>query len=175
MKKFVTALCAILLCLGSAFAQEDLDRTTLVKDGDKAPQFTATMLDGTQISSDDLAGKVVLLNFWATWCPPCRKEVARLQEDIVDRFAGRDFVLIAVAIDEKQETVEQFMKRNGYHFPAAFDGGKKLYGLFAESYIPRNFLIGPDGTVLFHSIGYTPEEFDGLVSTIGAALDRVDK
>ena len=71
-------------------AEADTESTTLVKAGDKAPDFTVEMFDGTKTSLAELKGKVVLLNFWATWCPPCRQELTRVQKDIIDRFAGLD-------------------------------------------------------------------------------------
>lgn len=94
-----------------------------------------------------------------------------MQKDVVERFAGEeDFVLLAVAIDDASKTVKSFMERNGYTFPVAFDGGQRLYRMFAEEYVPRNFVIGRDGKVAFYTVGYTPEEFDALIGDIDALL-----
>ena len=71
-------------------AEADTESTTLVKAGDKAPDFTVEMFDGTKTSLAELKGKVVLLNFWATWCPPCRQELTRVPEDIRHRLDGRN-------------------------------------------------------------------------------------
>ena len=98
-------LFAVLLGGGCAFAQQDVERTTLLKKGMEVPEFSVRLLDGTTVNSADLKGKVVLVNFWATWCPPCRAEFARLQKDIVERFQGQDFVLLPVSIDEEEDTV----------------------------------------------------------------------
>lgn len=163
-------LFAVLFCCGIASAQGDVERTTLLKKGMDVPEFSVRMLDGTTLTSAELEGKVVLVNFWATWCPPCRKEFTRLQKDIVDRFEGKDFVLLPVSIDDGEEAVREFMRKNGYEFPVAFDGDKKLYGMFAEKYVPRNFIIGKDGKIAFQTVGYTPDEFDEMVRGIEAML-----
>ncbi len=92
-------------------AEADTESTTLVKAGDKAPDFTVEMFDGTKTSLAELKGKVVLLNFWATWCPPCRQELTRVQKDIIDRFAGRNFVFLPISRGEKRKTWRRSAKR----------------------------------------------------------------
>lgn len=170
MKKIATILCAVLFgCMGAS-AQADIETTTFLKEGAEVPAFTVKMLDGTTLSSADLAGKVVMVNFWATWCPPCRKEFARLQKDVVDRFRGEDFVLLPISIDDDADTVAGFMQRNGYTFPVAVDPGKDVYGTFAGKYVPRNFIIGKDGKIAYQTVGYTPEEFEALVKNIDRLL-----
>lgn len=171
MKKLIFAVCAVMCTVGAwAQAPADLDGTTLVKVGMEAPAFVAKMIDGTEISSADLRGKIVLLNFWATWCPPCREELTRVQADIVERFAGKDFVFLPLSRSEDQRTVEKFMEKNGYSFLVGIDGESVIYDKFASKYIPRNFVIGKDGKVALASVGYTPEEFDEMVALIEKLL-----
>lgn len=81
---------------------DETETTTLVKEGMQAPDFTVTMFDGTTQTLSALKGKVVLVNFWATWCPPCREELKRVQADIVDRFAGQEFVFIPISRAEER-------------------------------------------------------------------------
>ena len=90
------------------------DTTALVRVGDKAPDFTVEMFDGAEISLEALRGKVVLLNFWATWCPPCREELTHVQKEIIDRFEGRPFVFLPVSRGESREAVAAFFNRRGY-------------------------------------------------------------
>ena len=152
--------------------QEQVDASTLVKQGDAAPNFTVEMFDGKTIRLSDLKGKVVLLNFWATWCPPCREELARVQTDIIDRFAGKDFVFLPISRGEELQTVTAFRKRMGYTFPMGLDPDQKIFRRYATNYIPRNFLIDRDGNVTLVSIGYDKREFAHLVETIEKELNK---
>lgn len=148
----------------------EIAKTTLVKVGDKAADFTVEMLDGKQITLSKLKGKVVLVNFWATWCPPCREELKHVQKEIIDRFKGKDFVFLPISRGEKKATVEAFREKAGYTFPMGLDPKQSIFKLFASNYIPRNFLIGKDGKIVYLSVGYDEKEFKELISAIDNAL-----
>lgn len=151
---------------------DETETTTLVKEGMQAPDFTVTMFDGTTQTLSVLKGKVVLVNFWATWCPPCREELKRVQADIVDRFAGQEFVFIPISRAEERETVAAFREQMGYTFPMGLDPERKIYDQFASNFIPRNFLIDQEGKVVIASVGYEPEEFDALIAKIEELLKQ---
>ena len=157
---------------GKQDMEQAIAQSTLVKVGDKAPEFSVEMLDGSTLSSASLKGKVVLVNFWATWCPPCREELKYVQKDIVDRFAGRDFAFVAVSRGETRAKVEAFVKEHGYKFPIALDPQQAAYKLFASNYIPRNFLIDREGNIAFYGVGYDAEEFKHLISEIEKTLNK---
>lgn len=151
---------------------DETETTTLVKEGMQAPDFTVTMFDGTTQSLAALKGKVVLVNFWATWCPPCREELKRVQTDIIDRFADKEFVFIPISRGEEKETVATFREQMGYTFPMGLDPERKIYDQFASNFIPRNFLIDQEGKVVIASVGYEPEEFDALIAQIETLLNQ---
>lgn len=146
------------------------DSTTLVKVGDPAPDFSVALFDGSHLTLSELRGKVVLLNFWATWCPPCRQELTRVQKDLIDRFAGRDFLFLPVSRGEKRSDVAAFREKTGYTFPMGLDSTRTIYDRYATNFIPRNYLIDRDGRIITATIGYSPEEFDELIAAIEQAL-----
>ena len=153
-------------------AETKTEATMLVGAGETAPGFTVELTDGSRLSLEELRGKVVLLNFWATWCPPCRQELTRVQKEIIDRFAGKPFVFLPVSRGEKRETVEAFREKTGYTFPMGLDSARTVYDRYATDYIPRNFLIDKQGKVILATVGYDDEEFDALIRTIEKTLEN---
>ncbi len=149
-----------------------IDAATVVGVGDVAPDFTVPLFDGGSRQLSGLRGKVVLLTFWATWCPPCREELTRVQAELIDRFRGRDFVFLPISRGETREDVARFRERMNYRFPMGLDSLQTIYKRYATNYIPRNFLIGRDGRVVLATTGYEPEEFDRLVESIEQTLNQ---
>ena len=150
----------------------EIEATTLVKTGDLAPDFTVEMLDGSRVTLSDLRGKVVLLNFWASWCPPCREELTHVQQEIIDRFAGREFLFLPISRGESRDEVDAFRKKSGYEFPMGIDPSREIFDRYASNYIPRNFLIDADGKVILTTVGFEKNEFEALIRTIRQTLDQ---
>ncbi len=145
---------------------------TLVKKGQKVPEFKVQMFDGKNIDIQNLRGKVVLLNFWATWCPPCRQELARVQKDIIDRFKGKDFIFLPISRQDSYEKIKTFRQQTGHRFPMGMDPDRKIYSLFATASIPRNFVIDQQGNIVFMEEGYDEQSFQQLIIQIERLLKK---
>ncbi len=159
-----------LLVLGSLARVNAQEKETLVKVGDDVPEFVVEMFDGQKINIKDLKGKIVLINFWATWCPPCQEELKRVQKEILDRFKGKDFVFLAISREESKEQVKKFRERNGYTFPMGLDPERKIYSKFATATIPRNFIIDKKGKIVEIEVGYTKEAFAKMIEKLEKLL-----
>ena len=148
------------------------DSTTLVKVGDPAPDFSVALFDGSHLTLSELRGKVVLLNFWATWCPPCREELSHVQQQVIDRFAGEEFVFLPISRGEERAAVEAFRAKTGYAFPMGLDTDETIYKRYATRFIPRNFLIDRTGRVVKATVGYDDEEFAELLCAAAAEIQQ---
>ena len=142
--------------------------------GQTAADFTVAEVNGGgSVALAQLRGKVVLLNFWATWCPPCRAELAHMVNGgLLKRLAAKpDFVFLPVS-NEKAATVAKFLADNGYQFSAYTDNGAGVSGSYGVSGIPTSFLIDRDGKILYKAVGFGGEIEQGLLDAIDAALAK---
>ena len=121
----------------------------------QAPEFNLQTLAGESVRSAELKGKVVVLDFWATWCGPCVEELPQFQAT-VDRWADRpEVVFLAVSVDEDEDVVRRFMKKNEYDFPVARDG--EVADDFGVSALPTIVLIGREGRIQYRHVGFDSE------------------
>lgn len=126
--------------------------------GSPAPEFSLPRLgDGAPVSLRDLRGRVVLLNFWATWCKPCEDEMPAM-ESLYRALQGDGFELLAVSVDAGDDEVEAFRGRLGLAFPILRDPDRRVATRYQSLRFPESFLIGPDGVVAARFIG--PREWD---------------
>jgi peroxiredoxin len=149
-----------------------VDSAALVKVGQVPPDFTVTTLDGRIFNPAGARGSVVLLNFFATWCTACKMELPELQKNVWEPFRNRGLVVLCIGREHSREELEKFRKENGYTLDFAPDPKREIFKEFAARNIPRNILIGKDGTIIHQSLGYNPEEFKTLIDKTARALNE---
>ena len=120
--------------------------------------FTLKDIQGRPVALSDYRGKVVLLDFWATWCPPCRKEIPGFIE-LYDRYRSRGFVVVGVSMDESTSDIKRFAKRFKMNYPILVGAGSgSLEQAFGELPLPTAFVIARDGRICARHDGLTPKE-----------------
>ena len=169
MKKLL--LIILFLTSLNILSQEDYMESSLVKLNQQVPEFSFTNKDGKSIKLSDYKGKVILINFFATWCGPCMKEMPYIQKDLWEKLKNNDkFIILSFGRDHSQEEVNIFIESKKFIFPIFADKDKSIYNLFATKYIPRNYLIDSKGKVIYASTGFSEKEFEELKATIDKQL-----
>ncbi len=173
--KYLIVLVALALNYLPGNAQQQLADSTgyIVRVGEVAPDFTVTLTNGKQVTLSDFRGKVVMLQFTASWCGVCRKEMPFIEKDIWQRHkSDSNFVLMGIDRDEPLDKVITFAQSVGISYPLALDPGADVFAKYAlrEAGITRNVLIGKDGRILKMTRLYHEEEFAGLVKEIDDLL-----
>lgn len=152
---FLVPWALLLLVTGSGDAREDLFKRLMVEPFDPprpADSFALPSPDGGLLRLSDLRGKIVFLNFWASWCPACREEMPGM-ERLYQEFKDRGLVIIAVDLQESRETVAAFMKQFGLTFPAALDRDGSVSDRYRVRFIPTTYLVSREGTLLGRVVG----------------------
>ena len=122
--------------------------------GDKAANFKLEALDGSTVSLEQLKGKVVFLNIWATWCGPCREEMPSMETLYDELRTNRDFVMLAVSQDTKGRlVVAPYVEKNGYHFKILLDPENTVGEAYDVSGVPETFIIDREGRIVAHHMG----------------------
>lgn len=145
----------------------------IVRIGEIAPDFTITLTDGKQVTLSSLRGKVVMLQFTASWCGVCRKEMPFIEKDIwLKHKDNADFALIGIDRDEPLEKVLAFAKSTGVTYPLGLDPGADIFAKYAlrDAGITRNVLIDREGKIVKLTRLYNEEEFASLVQQINEML-----
>jgi peroxiredoxin len=147
------------------------DPATHTKVGEQMPAFIVSDADGNPFALADQRGKVVVVNFWATWCGPCKFEIPRLEKEVWQKYKDNPrFTMIAVAREQTAADIVPFRKAQGFTFPIASDPKRATYKLFADSGIPRTYVVDASGKILFQSVGYCPDAFTKASRMIDKAL-----
>lgn len=141
-------------------------------DGQMAIDFTLADLEGVKVKLSDYKGKVVFLNFWATWCPPCRREMPSMQE-LHEKLKKKDFIMLAVSIDRTGlSAVGPFVEKNGYTFKVLVDPSGKAASKYRVSSIPATFIIDKEGKIIDRVIGGRDWSSASVVKMLKEIIDQ---
>ena len=144
--------------------------TTKVKIGESAPNFSFTDKDGRKQQLSDLKGKVVFINFFATYCGICMTEMPRIQKDLFEQYKNdSDFVVLAVGQNSLQDLIA-FKERKKLEFPIIPDENGIIYNLYASDLVPRNFVVDKEGKLIYCSVGFQEPEFEKIKLAIANQL-----
>jgi len=145
----------------------------IIKIGNSMPEFSIISDDGVVFGSSSLKGKVILINFFATWCPPCQKELAEVQNVLWPKYKNnQNFVMLTIGREHTDADLKTYNEKKGFTFPLYPDKDRAIFDAFAKSQIPRSYLIGKDGKVIYKTVGYKEEDFNTLMQKIETSLKR---
>lgn len=174
----VFILGVVLLCCTLAFGAGRRDKSPpdgVIQIGSPAPNFTLRDLEGRALSLQSMRGKVVILTFWATWCPACRSELPSLNETN-RRLARQGVVVLGINGGETTARVKSFMVKESLDFPVVMDESGDIHALYQVRQYPTTFIIDRQGLLVDRHIGLrdwnAPKEREALRSLIGNALEE---
>lgn len=173
MKKVIFFVATLLLTLNLT-SQVEEDTGYIVKIGDKAPNFTLNFIDGKQQTLNDLKGNVVVLQFTASWCSVCRKEMPHLEKEVWLPNKNKNFILIGIDYDEPLEKVKAFKEKMKITYPMALDPNADIFALYAKkrSGVTRNVVIDQNGNIAFLTRLYDRKEFEAMKKKIEELLSE---
>lgn len=131
--------------------------------------FNLRLVGGGYVRLSDLKGKVVFLNFWATWCPPCRSEMPSM-EVLYQRFKAQGLEFVAVDIGEEHDDVKKFMSQFNLSFPAALDESGDVSDNYGIGSIPATYIVGRDGNIIISTIGSRKWDTPEMIAAFDALL-----
>lgn len=172
--KHLTLILLLFMTCAWVQAPED-DRGYIVKVGDKAPNIELIFPDGTRKQLKDLKGKIVMLQFTASWCGVCRKEMPFIEKDIwLKHKDNPDFVLYGIDLKESKEVVKKFAKETGITYPLLLDPEGKAFHSFAAqgAGVTRNVIIDKEGKIVYLTRLYEPKEFEEMTKVIDDLLKK---
>ena len=141
-------------------------------EGNPAPDFTLNTLNGELVKLSDLKGQVVIVNFWATWCPPCREEIPSMMK-LNAAMAGKPFRMLCVSIDEGGKVaVEEFFRKSGFSLPVLIDSDKRAGKLYGITGVPETFVIDKRGVILKKVVGAMEWDRPDVIAFLNDALNK---
>lgn len=159
-------LLIIVVAIGYTIYSSAFNENKVVKPGDAAPNFQLTTLDGKTVELSDYRGKGVFLNFWATYCPPCKEEMPYM-DNLYKEFKDKGIEILAVNVGEPPLTAQKFVERYDLSFPILMDEREEVYKAYGVKPIPSTFLIDKDGKVIDRvTKGLTEQEIREMMERI---------
>ena len=160
---------------GEASENADDERGYIVKVGDMAPDFEMTLSNGEHVQLSSLRGKVVMLQFTASWCGVCRKEMPYIESDIWAKHKDNtDFALYGIDREEPVEKIHELIEKTGVTYPIGLDPEADIFKLYAEEKagITRNVIIDRDGRIVMLTRLFEMDEFNEMVQVIDGLLEK---
>lgn len=150
------------------------DRGYVVNAGDEAPDFTTLLMDSTTFKLSDQRGKVVMLQFTASWCGVCRKEMPHIESDVWLPLKDKGLVLVGIDRGEPIEKVIEFAQKMEITYPLALDEGSEIFTLYArtDAGVTRNVIVDKEGTIAFQTRLFNEDEFKEMIEVIKELLEK---
>ena len=164
-----TCLAAALAAAVTACGRAHAAATLAPWGGTAAPPLALKDIHGADHDLAHYRGKVVLVNFWATWCEPCRYEMPSMQR-LKEKLAGRPFEVLAVNVDEPEARVRRFVTETRFDLPVLLDVGKRVTRGWSVRVMPTTFLVGPDGRIRYRVIGDLDWAGANVIDTIARLI-----
>lgn len=172
MKNYIVIL--LFLTVFTSFGQTKQNRGYKVHVGEKAPNLSFSLLNGTKVTNQSLLGKTVVLQFTASWCVVCIKEMPHLEKEVWQQFKNDDFILIGIDLKEDLKTTKEFIKRTGVTYPFTLDSDGAIFNSFAleGAGVTRNIVIDKTGKIVFLTRLFNEKEFNQMVAVIKKELKK---
>jgi len=139
-----------------------------------APSFILPTLDGQMLDFDELRGQPVVINFWATWCAPCRDEMPSIQR-LKEKLGGQPFVVLAINLDEPESRIRKFLSGIKVDFTILLDPERRVAKAWDARILPASFIVGVDGRVRYMLVGEIEWDNEHMVARISELLSASRK
>lgn len=167
MSRIFIMLMLIVSCLPLSSAQQSGKGLTMLPEIKPAPDFLLTDLNGDEHRLADYRGKVVIINFWATWCPPCRAEMPSMQK-AWEQLEQDDIPMLGINVGEDEDTIFQFTANYPVEFPLLMDKDSEVINQWPVRGLPTTFVVGPEGNIIYRAIGGREWDDPALLALVKA-------
>jgi peroxiredoxin len=174
LKRSLKIVLVAMLLTGTTNCSQEADTGYIVKKGQIAPDFTLTTTEGKIFSLSENRGKVIMLQFTASWCGVCRKEMPHIENEIWQPLKEKDFVLVGIDRDEPMNVATEFARKMNITYPLAPDSAARVFRLYAkkEAGVTRNVIIDKDGKIVFLTRLYDEKEFAEMKAIINKLIEK---